>query len=75
MSSLITIKNLKKEYPIYLNDFQKFLSFFTNSDNYADKKVQALRNINFNVEPGESIGIIGRNGSGESTICYSGNSI
>lgn len=68
MSSLITIKNLEKDYPVYLNDFQKFLSFFTNSDNYADKKVQALHNINFTVEPGESIGIIGRNGSGKSTL-------
>ncbi|MTI20104.1 ABC transporter ATP-binding protein, partial [Fulvivirga sp. RKSG066] len=35
---------------------------------YPDSGIQALKNINFNVKPGESLAIIGTTGSGKSTI-------
>jgi len=35
---------------------------------YTDSGIQALKNVSFNVNPGESIAIIGTTGSGKSTI-------
>ena len=41
-----------------------------NSENAVDfeQKIWALRNINFEIEEGEVLGIIGNNGAGKSTM-------
>ena len=44
------------------------ISFDNVSFFYPDTGIQALKNVSFNAEPGQMIAIIGRTGSGKSTI-------
>jgi ATP-binding cassette, subfamily B, multidrug efflux pump len=44
------------------------ISFQNVSFTYPDSGVKALRNVSFDVKPGESLAIIGHTGSGKSTI-------
>ncbi len=44
------------------------IAFEDVSFTYPDSGIEALKNVSFNVEPGESIAIIGTTGSGKSTI-------
>ncbi|MDQ3634979.1 MAG: ABC transporter ATP-binding protein [Acidobacteriota bacterium] len=78
MKPIIRVKNLSKQYKVRLGKtpFPTFRESIVNSLKSPLKKFGknnsenfwALRDINFEVEPGEVIGIIGRNGAGKSTI-------
>jgi len=60
-TDIVSQKNIEKEIEgkIVFNDVS-----FT----YPDSGIQALKNISFEVNPGESIAIVGTTGSGKSTI-------
>jgi len=64
----ISVKNIGKAYREYTNNWQRLIDWFNpfNKKNYKLKWI--LRDINFDVFPGESIGIIGVNGAGKSTL-------
>lgn len=68
----VQVENLSKAYDIYLNDRARLLEFFGNRTHH--QKHWALQNIDFEVEPGQSFGIIGANGAGKSTLlkCLAG---
>lgn len=82
MKHIIRVENISKQYRIgvtkprystlresLLETVTKPLNFFKNK-NISEKQntIWALKDINFNVEPGNVIGIIGRNGAGKSTL-------
>jgi len=72
MDLAVTFTNVYKEYPFYQHVKAGFKSFlFDLPKSIASlKKTRfiALKGISFEVEKGEIFGIIGRNGSGKSTI-------
>lgn len=58
------IKNLQPEYEEILGD----IAFKNVSFTYEDTNITALRNLSFTVKRGETLAIIGKTGSGKSTI-------
>ncbi|MDP4119704.1 MAG: ABC transporter ATP-binding protein [Bacillota bacterium] len=63
---IISFENITKTYTLYKSDQERFKALFLNSKHF--KKHIALNDISFQVKKGESVGIIGDNGAGKSTI-------
>ena len=64
----VVVRNLTKDYRIYSRRGQKFKEMLTfNRREYHDTK-RALHDLNFDVDRGECVGVIGDNGSGKSTL-------
>ncbi len=49
-------------------DFQGVIEFKNVSYTYTNSGIQAAKNLNFKLEKGETLGIVGRTGSGKSTV-------
>ena len=69
---VIVVKNLNKTFYLPVNNSntirEKVFNTLRGKAASTKRPIQALQNVNFEVEQGEIFGIIGRNGSGKSTL-------
>lgn len=65
--SLLTVTGVGKSYRKYKTEFHRFASWFGFPCKPC-KETWVLKNINFSLERGQSLGIIGQNGDGKSTL-------
>ena len=78
LNTAILVKNLTKKYLINSLDFKSFRKDFINFINFNkvnngineinNNSISALKNINFEINKGDIVGIIGQNGAGKSTF-------
>lgn len=80
MPSAIRVENLSKRYRLGLTHDRSIRDLVnrwthgltnrgqTTSETASPQEFWALRDVNFEVQPGEVVGIIGRNGAGKSTL-------
>ena len=70
MSSDIAIKvsNVSKHYQIYDNPVDRLKQSIYRGRKQFYKEFKAIENVSFEIKKGETVGIIGRNGSGKSTM-------
>ena len=64
----IEVKNLTKMYKLYDKNSDRLKDALGLGKNKLYKEHLALNNVNMTIKKGETIGIIGTNGSGKSTI-------
>ncbi|WP_099466992.1 ABC transporter ATP-binding protein [Konateibacter massiliensis] len=64
----IRIENLSKVYKLYEKPIERLKETLSPFKKVYHKSFYALNNISFDVKQGETVGIVGTNGSGKSTI-------
>ena len=65
--NVLSVSNLGKAYRTYRSEWQRFASWFA----FPVRPIEehwVVRHINFDIKPGEAVGIIGQNGAGKSTL-------
>lgn len=64
----VKVENVSKIYDINRNKIARVVSLMTFGKLYKTKPFYALRDINFEVNAGDTVGILGLNGSGKTTL-------
>src|SRR4051794_15959807 len=64
--SIISVRNLHKAYRVYSHPSKMVAEVLTGRPRH--REFVALENINFDVQPGTVVGLLGRNGAGKSTL-------
>lgn len=65
---MILVQNVSKMYRLYRRPSDRILELLSLSRRALHKEFWALRNINLQVERGETLGVVGPNGCGKSTL-------
>jgi len=65
--SLLNVQNLGKAFRTYSSEWKRFASWFGMTVTPCEEH-WVLQNINFEIQPGEAVGIIGQNGAGKRTL-------
>lgn len=68
MTYKVKVESVSKIYDLNRSKLSKIVSLFTFGHVYKMKPFYALKDINFEVQSGDSIGILGLNGSGKTTL-------
>ena len=66
--NMIEVSGLNKIYKLYHRPVDRFLEAISLKGAPRHKDFHALSNINFSIQKGQTVGILGKNGAGKSTL-------